>query len=147
MNVLINWCWCSDSNRGGHYDCRVIVSIDRIAEDKSYSDPPMLDWVNLIEKHTLNTGSLGGTYTNRLKPEVLAWLNENVADQKWAVGTDAYNSIDTLSYKVFFQSYRDAQKFIKRWSEFGKPVNYFNYFRDIRRKLDTKSMTLKKVQG
>lgn len=144
MNVLINWCWCSDSNRGGRYDCRVIVSIDRIAEDKDYYDPPMQDWVNLIETYPIDTGKFD-RYTNRLKPEVLAWLNENVADQRWAIGTDAYNSQDSLCFNVFFQSYRDAQKFIKRWSEFGKPVNYFNYFRNIRRKLDTNSMTLKKV--
>ena len=162
MYVLINHCWCRDCNWGGQYDCRVIVSIDRIAEGKTYYDPPMDDWTNLIEKHEYEWKDEVGFLhhdTNRLKPEIMQWLTDNIKDRKllkwemkrgenpkgWAVGTDLYNARDQLSFSVFFERTGDALKFIKRWSVYKKPVDYLNYFRDVRKKLDPKTNTLRRV--
>lgn len=156
MNVLINHCWCSDSIWGGNYNCRVIVSIDRIAEDKTYYDPPMEDWTNLIEEHEYDHRDEAGFMhhdTRRLKPEVMQWLKDNIKErncaehkQGWAVGTDKYYSNDGLSFTVFFERTSDALKFIKRWSVFKKPVDYLNYFRDVRRKLNMTTNTLQLVK-
>ena len=154
MNILINHCWCSDSIWGGNYNCRVIVSIDMVAKGKSYYDPHEADWINLIEKNDNFTFQDEAGFTKhgtvRLKPEVIQWLKDNVKDrnllkwqikngehkQGWAVGTDKYNSNSQISFNVFFQSSRDALKFIKRWSSYKNVVDYLNYFKDIRRELN-----------
>lgn len=148
MDILMNHCWCSDSNWGGMYDCRVIVSIDMIAKGKSYYDPLEPDWINLIEEDDNFTFQDGAGFTQhgtqRLKPEVIQWLKDNVKDKRWAVGTDDYNSRNQISFTVFFQSSRDALKFIKRWSSHKNVVRYFNYFKDIRRELNPKTGRLQK---
>lgn len=148
MDILINHCWCSDSNWGGMYDCRVIVSINMIAKGKSYYDPHEPDWLNLIEEddNFISKDKAGFTKhgTKRLKPEVIQWLKDNIKDKSWAVGTDNYNSQDGLSFPVFFQSSRDALKFIKRWSSYKNVVHYLNYFKDIRRQLNLKTGKLQK---
>lgn len=156
MHMLVNHCWCSDSNWGGHYNCRVIVQIDRIAEGNTYYDPPTEDWTKLTEKHELEWKKFGdGRETIRLKAEVLDWLKENVKDrpkcgdehvQGWAIGTDKYNSQNTLSFTVFFERTSDGLRFIKRWSSHKKPVSYLNYFRDTLRKLDPKTNRLRIVK-
>jgi hypothetical protein len=159
MNVLINHCWCSDSIWGGNYSCRVIVSIDRVPENKTYWEAvknPEPDWTNLLEKDDNFEYKDGAGFpkhgTRRLRPEVIQWLKENIKDrdcdehkQAWAVGTDKYNSNDSLSFAIFFERPTDAMKFIKRWSSYKNPVHYLNYFKDIRRKLDLKTNTLKRV--
>ncbi len=157
MSILINHCWCSDSNWGGHYDCRVIVTIDRIAEGKTYYDPPTTDWTNLIEKVDLEWKQFGDSHaTYRLKQEVVDWLNANIQDRKtpkyhaggtkgWAMGTDKYNENSGISFNIFFESARQAAKFIKQWSSFKKPVDSLNYFKDIRRKLDITTNRMKRV--
>ena len=154
MNVLINHCWCSDSIWGGCYDCRVIVSIDRIPEGKTYYEAlkiPNLDWTNLLEEHKFEWKDGAGD-TRRLKPEVIQWLTDNIKDrdddehkQGWCVGTDKYNSNHRISFSIFFERPSDALKFIKRWSIYKKPVDYLNYFQDIRRKLDLTTNRLKRV--
>jgi len=148
MNVLINHCWCSDSNWGGQYNCRVIVSIDRIPDGKTYYDAPEPDWLNILEKHTFDYGD----DVRRLRPEVIQWLNDNVKDresdeqkQGWCVGTDEYNSNNVISFAIFFERPSDALKFVKRWSSHKKPVHYLNYFQDIRRELDFATGRLKRV--
>ena len=142
MNLLINHCWCSDSIWGGCYDCQVIVSIYRISENKTYYDPPDKDW-DIIEEDKESD-------ILRLKPEVMEWLNTNIPDRKhkespkgWAVGTDKYNSNSGISFNIFFHRQKDAMAFIKRWSNYKKPVNYLNYFKDIRKKLDQNTGKLK----
>jgi hypothetical protein len=157
MNVLINHCWCSDSIWGGVFNCRVIVSIDRVPEGKTYYDVPEPDWTNLLTKHSLDPDEaiLFGHYdTYRLKPEVTRWLNENVKDRvepcegcikSWAVGTDKYNSNSGVSFTLFFDRQPDAMKFIKHWSSHMNAVNYLNYFKDIRRKLNVKTGRLVRV--
>lgn len=137
MEILINHCWCSDSNHGGVYLCRCILSISRIEKGKTYYDPPMEDWIRLLYKHE---------GVRKLKPEVFEWLSNNIPDDKWAVGTDAYNRLNELNFYIFFQSSRDALKFIKHWSVFKKPLHYLNYFTDNRREFDPKTKTLRKVK-
>lgn len=164
MNLLINHCWCSKSNWNGlYYHCRVIVSIDMIAENKQYHDPDSRepDW-NLIEEVPYNNGKeilFCKHSTRRLKPEVMQWLQDNIKDRKltkseiehgdvvkgWAVGNDEYNSNDSISFSLFFQSSKDAMKFIKTWSTHKNVVNYLNYFKDIRRKLNFKTGRLNRI--
>lgn len=156
MNVLVNHCWCSKSNWGDNYDCRVIVAIERIPEGKTYYDAPTADWTNLVEKHDFEWKDEAGFNqhnTFRLKAEVLAWLEANIKDRRcdenvkgWAVGNDEYNSRSPLSYLLFFERTGDAMRFIKQWSSYKKPINYLNYFRDTRRKLDFKTNRLRMVQ-
>ena len=146
MNVLINHCWCFDSNWGGNYDCRVIVSINRILEGKTYYDIPSEDWTNLLEEHVFNPEPermFGERIVPRLKPEIIQWLSKNVKDRKcagykqgWCIGTDMYNSKDCLSFLIFFERQRDAMKFIRRWSSFKNPVHYLNYFKNIKKELN-----------
>ena len=159
MSVLINHCWCSDSNWGGHYNCRVIVGIKRYDKlEDVYKNKYTVDWANLIERHDMmGPFQLGDSRTTyRLKPEVMEWLNENIRDRRvsknypeipkgWAVGTDQYNSNDAGSFTIFFESAREAFKFIKRWSTFKKPVDCLNYFQDIRRKLNFETGTLQRA--
>ena len=155
MNVLINHCWCSDSNWGGNYNCRVIVSINRISEGKAYHDVPTEDWTNLLDEHAFDPdpeSRWGLKGVRRLKPEIIQWLNENVKDRKcdehrqgWCVGTDNYNSKDPLSFAIFFERPRDAMRFIRRWSSFKNPFRYLNYFKDIRKELDPITNRLRQV--
>ena len=148
MNVLINRCWCSDSNWGGVYDCRLWLTIDYVKPGLGYHDGPSLDWVNLLD--TVNPDTIDEVV--RLKPEVIKWLTENVKDrtghehkQGWCVGTDEYNSNAGVSFSVFFHRRNDAMKFIERWSEYKKPLSYFNYFKDIRREFDFTTKRMKQV--
>ena len=156
MHILINHCFCSDSNWGGVYDCRVILSIDMVQKGKTYHDPHEPDWINLIdddiEFESKKPFRVGHYDTQRLKPEVIQWLTENIKDrdnkkhkQGWAVGTDEYNSDSGVSFSIFFERQRDAMNFIKRWSSHKKPVHYLNYFKDIRRELDPTTGRLKRV--
>jgi len=123
MNVLINHCWCSDSNWGGQYNCRVIVSIDMVPIGKSYYDDHEPDWLNLIDEVELDGETalrLREYDTQRLKPEVMQWLTDNIKDriherdghkQGWAVGTDEYNCKSGVSFSLFFERQTDAMKF------------------------------------
>lgn len=157
MNVLINHCWCSDSNWGGNYDCSVIVGIYRIPRGETYDGTPSNDWIKLVEQ----TKDGRGEITIRLKRKVLEWLELNVRDRNhkpwssfrtelslkkgWSVGTDEYNGKDILSLSIFFERRKDAMNFIKYWSEYKKPLSYLNYFKDIRKEFDFKTKTLRRV--
>jgi hypothetical protein len=121
MFILVNHCWCSDSNLGGHYNARCILNLSRIESEDHFKE----DWGNLIEKTQDSF---------RLKSEVTEWLETNIPKGKWAVGTDKYNAIDKLNFNIFFQSSRDARKFVKKWSVFEKPLLYFNYFTEVRKR-------------
>lgn len=153
MNVLINHCWCSDSNWGGHYNCRVIVSIDMVPKGKTYYDPHEPDWLNLLEKHDLVWEKFGDAHrTYRLRPEIIQWLQDSIKDRQddkqkkaWCVGTDKYNANMAISFPIFFERPSDALKFIKRWSSHKHPVHYLNYFQDIRRELDFATGRMKRV--
>ena len=78
-----------------------------------------------------------------LKQEVIDWLNENIKnklgsnkntpleDKKgWAIGNDAYRLTDHSQLNIFFDRQIDALKFIRKFSIFKEPTNYFDYFED-----------------
>jgi len=150
MNVLINHCWCYQSNWDGkHYDCRVIVTLDRIPKGKTYYDPPDPDWA-LVEEvkftdEQLEASRKAGQFRYsflRLRSDVLRWLHDNVKPRRgwdqpagWAIGNEDYTSCDTLSFSFFFHRETDAMKFIRKWSVHKKPVSFLNYFKDDRREL------------
>jgi hypothetical protein len=159
MNILINHCWCSDSNWGGCYDCRVIVTLHRVPEGKTYYDAPCPDWV-LVEEHPFKSKEDRFRFTTvRARADVLEWLNTNVKDRKlikwqiqkgesakgWSVGTDEYNSATGISFSFFFEREHDGMNFIKHWSVYKKPTYYCQYFKDIRKELDFKTGKLIKI--
>jgi len=165
MDYLKNHCWCASSHWDNkHFDCQIIVSMS------SYEEESREDWANLIDTVTvfnqskrdedikfykrckekfpddnwdkqLNNPKLGYVKTKRLKPEVMQWLTDNVADingeKGWCVGSDAYNISDGTSFSVFMQRRKDAMAFIKRWSKWKKPIYYCQYFTDVRKELNT----------
>ena len=157
MDYLKNHCWCSDSNWGGNYDCQIIVGLS------SYKEGYQEDWENLIVTKTHYSQSeykvwsetfknskyideedlveMSTTEINTLKPEVLKWLEDTIDDYQgvkgWCIGSEEYTHNDSsISYSVFFQRRSDAMKFIKTWSKWKKPINYWQYFTDVRKKLD-----------
>lgn len=166
MDYLKNHCWCSNSHwNGEHFDCKIIVSF------KSYDDYSKEDWDIIMAKKEVYSDveyqrnkdifadsgytpekletmckMMAAKKIPMLKPEVMAWLNENVLDDKhgnkmWCVGSDEYTFNDSCSsYCVFFQRTRDAMKFIKTWSKWKKPVYYTQYFTDVRKVLDLETM-------
>ncbi len=154
MSLLQNHCWCSDSNWGGHYNCRVILTIDYVQDGKGYHDGPTKDWENLIidDIPYENPERLGRFETCRLKPEVMEWLKANVKDvegedhkQGWCVGTDKYNSNSGISFSIFFQRVSDAKKFAKQWSSYKNLFTYLNYFEDKRYGLNLKTGRLTRI--
>ena len=163
MNVLINNCWCRLSNWGGQYNCRVVVSLDQYdTTEDVYARKQTPDWNAIVEEHPYDNGKeipFRKYSTNRLKSEVIQWLTDNVKDRKlrkwevergenpkgWAVGSDEYNSNDCLDFSIFFERATDARKFIKRWSPYKNPVDYLNYFRDLRWKLDPTTGKMKRA--
>jgi hypothetical protein len=176
MHVYTNHCWCSDSNWGGSYDCRIILSIHRIGRGKGYYDTPEEDWTNLTEEFEgfdhlefeafkkacpdTDVEQLRRMcvkpFARRLKPEVLQWLHDNVPDKKghvdkenpkgWCVGSEGYMARDSLKVSIFFYRRSDALNFIRTWSKYKKPVSYFNYFKDTRQELDLETNKLRYVE-
>lgn len=147
MNYLQNHIWCSDSNLGGWYTCKHVVSLD------SYSDESEDDWEDIVNDSAeyIEQRGLRGTYNRpvvNFKPEVLAWLEENVKDRPsnkyfpdghtkgWCIGSTEYRSTFSGSLSVFFHRRKDAMAFIRRWSKWKKPVMYTQYFSDVRKKLN-----------
>lgn len=153
MDYLKNHCWCSDSNWGGDYDCQIIVSLS------SYEDHDEEDWKNVFTKKKVfsqsrydelkEIGVLPEEQMRELsvrsivtpKPEVLKWLEDNVPEKQWCIGSDEYIATDSCcSFAFFFQLRRDAMAFIKAWSKWGKPVNYCQYFTDVRKTLNLETL-------
>ncbi len=153
FSVLINHCWCRDSNWGGMYNCRVIAALERIPEGKTFYDAPTEDWTKLvdIDNNYQSTDEFGLSVhgTVKLKPEVYQWLEENIPNRNkvkgWAIGTDEYNSRNKLHFNFFFQSARDAERFIKRWSVIGRPYTKLNYFLNKRYKYNLSTKTLQRI--
>lgn len=159
MDILINHCFCTDSIWGGWYDCRVIVSLRRITEGKTYYDKPDPDWALVTEQKFDGAEDSFRKKTLHVRPDVMEWLEKNVKDRKlvkwqkeekegyspkgWAVGSDKYNTHDALGFSFFFERETDGMAFIKRWSIYKKPTYYCQYFKGIRKKLDLKTGKLK----
>ena len=77
-----------------------------------------------------------------LKQEVIEWLNENVKDKKdsnentpleerkgWAIGNVGFRHKED-GVTIFFERQLDALKFIRKFSIFKEPTQYFDYFED-----------------
>lgn len=118
----------------GEYDSfRERIQTHLKEEGKPHSD--------VVVDAKLSGIEIGWSDINVLKSEVLDWLEENVKDFKggkgWCVGSDTYQSRgDCSSLSVFFQRKYDALAFIRRWSEHKKPIDYFQYFTDVRKTLN-----------
>ena len=156
MGYLKNHCWCSDSNWGGHYDCKIIVSLnsykdgykedwDRLIITKEYLDEKSYQFIKKAipvetEEDLISRSMI---QVNALKPEVLGWLETNVLDfegiKGWCVGSDSYTNDACLSYSVFFQRRKDAMKFIKTWGIWKKTLHYCQYFTDVRKRLNAET--------
>jgi len=164
MDYLKNHCWCRSSHwNEDNYDCSIIVSLNsykdgykedwnnlmvevEVFDQERYDQH--LAWIERCKDLTPNNDLSIDIYKNaglrtirKLKPEVMDWLEDNIPDLKgekaWCVGSDKYNLQDSCSsYSIFMQRRKDAMKFIKTWSKFKKPINYCQYFTDVRKKLD-----------
>lgn len=164
MNYLQNHIWCSESIWDDkQYNCRHLVSLS------SYEEGYIEDWNNLIdeggdsyidgeetafmrrylEKEGVPSDSISpiSKRTNNLKPDVLEWLHNNVLDRKdedcvkgWAIGSVRYRSNSCSCFTIFFHRKSGAMRFIKTFSVYKKPINYCQYFSDVRKKLNLKSM-------
>jgi len=152
------------------FDCSIIVSLS------SYQDGYKEDWDSLTHKvevfsqakmdehismmdfikekypekasEIIIDPDMGLATVNKFKPEVLQWLEDNVADfqgeKGWCVGSDDYDVTGSSSgLSVFMQRRKDAMLFIKTWSKYKKPINYCQYFTDVRKKLDLKTLKYK----
>jgi hypothetical protein len=165
MDYLQNHCWCSESNWGGKYDCRHIVSFrsyEHDAEDWNAVIDEEADTVFdeegferiskfFVEKKIDITEEVKQSYIKtvpNLKPHVLEWLENNVKDHDydesgkgWCVGSVKYRATDSChSFSVFFQRRKDAMAFIRAFSKYKKPVRYCQYFTDVRKTLDLETL-------
>lgn len=168
MRFFTNHCWCSDSNWGGNFDCRYILTIEddvdpefsELLEDTKFFS---LDEYKFFEKmyashpdrykDLIVSDDMAMRNTFRLRKEVQEWLTVNVADRTgwdinkgWAIGTDEYNraAYAQRSFDIFFHRKRDLMNFIKEFSKYKKPTDYFDYFRDTRKKLNLESLRYEK---
>lgn len=153
MHFHTNHCFCLDSIWGGQFDCRFMVSIAKYFPKWKPGAKPHEDWTSLIDEIPRPARKIfEALHINRLKPEVLKWLEENVKDNReddekgFAVGSDAYNSNGSPDFTLFFYRRSDAMRFIKRWSTYRKPTTYFDYFKEIRRQYNFKTKTLQRVE-
>ena len=163
MNYLKNHCWCSDSNWGGGYDCQIIVSLrsygdgyeadwknlthsERVFSQEKYDSfvEHLKDKGADLEDEKVKARlkkNIGYSFVQNFNPEVLEWLEENVPDvdgeKGWCVGSPNYRAQgSSCSLQVFFQRTRPAMAFIKKFSKHKKPINYCQYFTDVRKTLD-----------
>ncbi|QZI86173.1 hypothetical protein PODOV061v2_0029 [Vibrio phage 172P1] len=158
MDYLKNHCWCSSSHWDGKsYDCQIIVGLSSYEEyDKedwsrltmekaAFSQEDYDNWKTVFEGQDVTEEKLRRFATKSIRvfrPEILNWLNDNVPDdasgkKMWCVGSDTYNLAGSAcSLNVFFQRRRDAMLFIKTCSKWKRPVNYTQYFTDVRKTLN-----------
>ena len=168
MDYLKNHCWCSSSHWDNqHFDCQIIVSLSSYQEGykedwgnltckvEVFSQERLDDHVKRCREmypdedrdwgiDLANKGS-GKVTVNKLKPRVLEWLEDNVLDfqgaKGWCVGSDDYGIGESRSgLSIFLQRRSDAMKFIKTWSKWKKPIQYTQYFTDVRKKLDLSTL-------
>lgn len=174
MNYYSNHIWCSSSNWDGvSFDCKNMISIDLKDFSEPNSNKINIDWRNILyeseplfiqKSYECLKKTFSDKYSDekikematqpviRLKKEVFLWLENNVKDinsskKGWCLGDDFYNKDSIISFEFFFYRRRDALNFIKEWSFYKKPTTYFNYFNNIRKKLNIKTNKLKIVSS
>ena len=167
MDYLQNHIWCRESIwNGEHYHCRHLVSVKSYGDDKddwneivdekaeAIDDPEKILYRDyLIEKGLLKEDDDYPIKKNvaNFKPHVLDWLYINVKDRKdpdcekgWCIGSTNYRANDSsMSLTVFFHRKSDAMAFIREFSKYQKPINYCQYFSDVRKQLNLKTMRYK----
>ncbi len=170
MDYLRNHCWCSSSHWDNKmFDCQIIISLSSYREGytedwenlthkvKVFSQKKQDEYMTMMEDvQTKYLGKplhlnpdFGHTTVHKLKPEVLQWLGDNIEDfqgeKGWCVGSDDYIARDSsCGLSIFMQRRKDAMLFIKTWSKYKKPINYTQYFTNVRKRLNLK--TLKYVE-
>lgn len=170
MDYLQNHCWCSSSHWDGkNYDCCHIVSLCSFGEGYKEDWESLVDeaaeqffdnreyqafakYVEIYEGVEAKPEHFMKTVPN-LRPEILKWLEENVADRSvkdspkgWCVGSAQYRANDARSsFSVFFHRRKDAMAFIRKFSKWKKPINYCQYFTDVRKKLNLKTGKYEKL--
>jgi hypothetical protein len=84
-----------------------------------------------------------------IRDEVLEWLDQNIEDRPevegesskgWAVSSIERRVASHYTLSFFFHREEDAMRFVQRFSKWGKPVHYLNYFEDIRRSLNLETL-------
>lgn len=168
MDYLQNHIWCSDSNWGCNYDCRHLVNISSKSDRDDWSKiideeaERFFDYEerdrfkrlieNLHKEYYPEYDEMFYRTVKNLRPHVLEWLEENVADRKdpdckkgWCIGSMEYRYTDISSLTVFFHRKTDAMAFIKRFSKYGKATHYCQYFTDVRKKLNLETMKYERV--
>lgn len=172
MDYLRNHCWCSSSHWDNkHFNCQIIVSLSSYQEGyeedwnnlthkvELFSQEKLDDHIRFLghmaerypEEYTedvvkklLADKSSGHKLTSVLKPEVMDWLADNIADingeKGWCVGSNDYLVGDGSGFSVFMQRRKDAMLFIKTWSKYKKPIHYCQYFTDVRKRLDLETL-------
>jgi hypothetical protein len=84
-----------------------------------------------------------------LRPHVVEWLETNVKDRKgdkdcnkgWCVGSGDYNSKGYVyDFTIFFHRKADAMAFIKEFSKYKKPTDYWDYFNCDRKVLNLETL-------
>ena len=116
-------------------------------DEKNYQDS--LDFKRRLEKE-FNKDFDESTFSKELfikegkylKQEVIEWLNENVKDKifadentpledrkGWAIGNVGFRHKED-GVTIFFERQLDALKFIRKFSIFKEPTQYFDYFED-----------------
>lgn len=151
MDYLQNHIWCSSSHWDGkHYDCRHLVSVGSYKEDdpdkEDFNKMVYYDEVFLNKEMTYEGKTIQIEYPIKIptfENYVFEWLDSNVKDRGdtdspkgWCIGDDDYRYSDKSSITVFFHRKTDAMNFIKTFSKYKKPVNYCQYFTDVRKTLD-----------
>ena len=115
-----------------YYDCRHIISIEKLPEHYGQDQLMSLlrvgsqEWINCVKRIDTPSLNLGGfkEYAATLKDEVIEWLNENIApstDKRRADMPEGWmiyeptKSIEKLEVSVFFLRRADAMAFKLRW--------------------------------
>lgn len=125
MKFYSGWYYCDDSNWGGSYDSKNLVSINRFP-DKDFNNN---DYVNLVEN-------------KELKDVVIEWLNNNIKDDSYGRKGWCISARKNDDISIWFYRRKDALLFIKEWSYYKKPCYSYNQNTYVSKKLNLKTNTL-----
>lgn len=176
MYYLQNHCWCSKSNwDDGMYSTRHLLSIGGygleedtdclksiLAEDADSEIWMDTEGHNIFIKRLVNLGydvqdmSPEKHPVPTIKPSVIQWLNNNVADRTtqwkgesskgWCIGNTEYRMKSEAGITIFFHRKKDLMSFVKEFSKWGKPTKYLNYFKDEYKELDLNTLKYKIIK-
>jgi hypothetical protein len=162
MIHLTGFYYCTNSCWDGKtYDSRNMVVIemypDNLSDDDFNNTVKQKMYLNqkyyedlLTRDHLKDEPKLARIHATRLtrvlEDKVLKWLNDNVADNTkenekgWACGSSEYNKEGGSDFALWFYRRRDAVKFIKTWSKYGKATQTYNQNTYIEKNLNVDTM-------